>query len=94
MLNTFFKEMIEAMKDVPKSEKFSNIIFFMTEETAIAKKNCLESSHLHSHTRSNNAHYYSSFSIVSCMVPSSKNKYLCFLVINLNKNLYIKCLYH
>ena len=41
MLNTFFKEMIEAMEDVPRSETVSNIISFMTEQTAIAKKNFL-----------------------------------------------------
>ena len=78
VLNPYFKEMIEAMEDVPRSEQVSNIIRIMTEQTAIAKKKNLESSHLHSHPHSNNAQSESSKSIVSCMVPSSKKKYLGF----------------
>ena len=65
--------MIEAMEDVPSSEQVSKIIIFlMTEQTAISKKNCLESTHLHSQTQSNNAQSDSSNTTVSCMVPSSR----------------------
>ena len=78
VLNPYFKETIEAMEDVPRSEQVSEIIRFMTEQTAIAKRNFLDSSHQHSHTKPNNAHSECSNYIVSRTVPSSKKKYLGF----------------